>query len=71
MRDRGVLPDGDVVAVVADVLEAARQHLAPELALDDFIRTALGDAHQRAAWTHALRGTAHAAMVPGFKSLAP
>ncbi|MDP7602339.1 MAG: hypothetical protein QF546_00740 [Alphaproteobacteria bacterium] len=55
----------------ADVLEAARQHLAPELALDDFIRTALGDAHQRAAWTHALRGTALAAMVPGFKSLAP
>ena len=55
----------------SEVLEAARQRLAPELGLDEFIQTALDDRRQRAAWTQTLRATAHPVEVPGFVPLVP
>ncbi len=51
------------------ILEAARQMLADDIALDDFIATAVADEGRRRAWTESLRLQAHALDFPNFEIL--
>ena len=51
------------------ILESAREMLADEMALDEFIAAAVADETRRRAWTDSLRRRAHALDFPNFEVL--